>query len=143
MSNNQRTNPVPYIILGFILFIFFVGGGMYGCPKYNVWEQGLAGEAELKRAEQNRQIKVNESKAKFDAAEWDKKTTIIQAEGVAEANIIIGSSLKDNQGYLRWLYIDMLRETGGQGRETIYIATEAGLPILEANRMKYGPRVDK
>ena len=23
--------------------IFFIVGGMYGCPKYKVWEQGLAG----------------------------------------------------------------------------------------------------
>jgi len=144
MNNNQQINPMPYVILGIILLIFFVGGGMYGCPKYDVWQSGLKGQAELARAEQNRQIRVNEAKARNDAAKWDKKTTVTQAEGVAEANIIIGTSLKDNDGYLRWLYIDMLRETGGQGRETIYIATEAGLPILEANRMNQpGPRVDK
>jgi len=30
----------------------------------------------------------------------------------------------------------MLRDTGGAGRETIYIPTEAGMPILEAGRFK-------
>jgi len=68
---NNSTNPVPYIILAFVLLIFLVGGGMYGCPKYDVWQSGLKGQAELARAEQNRQIRVNEAKARNDAA-WRK-----------------------------------------------------------------------
>ncbi|MFO0411755.1 MAG: hypothetical protein ACK51B_02660, partial [bacterium] len=33
-------------------------------------------------------------------------------------------------------YIDMLKETAGKsGRETIYIPTEAGMPVLEAGRV--------
>ncbi|MGB3393800.1 MAG: hypothetical protein WA956_12380 [Stenotrophomonas sp.] len=50
---------------------------------------------------------------------------------MAEANRIIGDSLKGNEGYLRYLYIDALKTTPNQ---TIYIPTEAGLPILEAQR---------
>jgi regulator of protease activity HflC (stomatin/prohibitin superfamily) len=123
-----------------------IGGGMYGCPKYNVWQQGLEGQAELARAEQNRQIRINEAKAKKEAAAFEADAEIERARGIAEANKIIGDSLKDNEGYLRWLFIDMLRETGGDGRETIYIPTEAGMPIMEAGRLdqpQYGPRIDK
>ena len=107
---------------------------MVGCPKYNVWEQGLAGQAELARAEQNRQIAINEAKAIADSAKYKADAEIERARGVAQANKIIGESLKGNEMYLRYLYIDMLRDTGGSGRETIYIPTEANMPILEAGR---------
>jgi regulator of protease activity HflC (stomatin/prohibitin superfamily) len=121
-------------VLSLILLLGMVGGGMVGCPKYNVWQQGLAGQAELKRAEQNRQIAIQEAQALKESAQFKADAEIIRARGVAQANKIIGDSLKDNSEYLRYLYIDMLRETGGDGRETIYIPTEAGMPILEAGR---------
>ena len=111
------------------------GGMMYGCPKYNVWEQGLAGQAELKRAEQNRQIAIQEAQAMKDSAGFKAEAEVIRAHGVAKANNIIGDSLKGNEAYLRYLFIDMLAETGGDGRETIYIPTEAGMPLLEAARL--------
>ncbi len=34
---------------------------------------------------------------------------VIRAEGVAKANKIIGDSLKDNEGYLRYLWIQGLQ----------------------------------
>lgn len=54
------------------------------------------------------------------------------AKDVAQANKIIGDSLKDNEAYLRYLFVNNLADTKGQ---VIYIPTEAGLPILEAIRM--------
>lgn len=58
---------------------------------------------------------------------------IIRAKGVAEANRIIGDSLKGNESYLRYLWIPNLAENKGN---IVYIPTECGLPILEANRIK-------
>ena len=117
------------------LFLFgFVALGMWGCPQYNVWQQGLVGEAELRRAQQNRQIRIEEAQAKLASAELEAKAETIRADGVAQANQIIGEGLGGPEAYLRYRYILMLEETGGQGRETIYIPTEAGLPILEATR---------
>jgi hypothetical protein len=107
---------------------------MVGCPKYNVWQQGLAGQAELKRAEQNRQIQIQEAMALKESAQFKADAEIIRAHGVAEANKIIGESLKDNSEYLRYLYIDMLRDKDDSGVQIIYIPTEAGMPILEAGR---------
>ena len=104
---------------------------MAGCPQYNVWEQGLAGEAELKRAEQNRQIKVNEAKARGESAHFDAEAEITRAGGVAGANKIIGESLKKNEAYLRYLWINQLNENQ---QNVIYIPTEAGMPILEAGK---------
>ena len=54
---------------------------------------------------------------------------------MARANEIIGSSLKDNEGYLRYLWIQGLKTNN---KEVVYVATEANLPILEANRLKNG-----
>jgi len=122
--------------LGITFFLMaLVAFGMWGCPQYNVWEQGLAGEAELKRATQNRQIRIQEAEALNDAAVYVAKAEVARAKGVAEANLIIADSLGGSEGYLRWRYIEMLQETGGKGRETIYIPTETGIPILEAGRM--------
>ena len=122
------------IISTVLAFLIVVATIMGGCPMYDVWQKGLAGEAELKRASWNRQIVVQEAKAKQDAAKALAIAEIERAKGIAEANKIIGDSLDGKEEYLRFLYIDMLRETGGEGRETIYVPTEAGLPILEATR---------
>ena len=42
--------------------------------------------------------------------------------------------MQGHEEYLRYLWITNLEN--GSGRETIYVPTEAGLPILEANRLK-------
>ncbi len=105
--------------------------GLYGCPQYNVWQKGLAGEAELRRAEENRKIKIEEAQAAKESAKHLAEAEVIRARGVAEANEIIGQSLKENEAYLRYLWIQGLHDGTS---ETIYIPTEANLPILEAVR---------
>ena len=48
---------------------------------------------------------------------------------------IMAQALGGPEAYLRWSYINMLQETAGkEGRQTIYIPTEAGMPILEAGQ---------
>lgn len=117
-----------------ILFILLICGGLYGCPQYNVYINRLGGEAELQRAESNRKIAIEEANAKKESAKALAEAEVIRAEGVAKANKIIGDSLKNNEGYLRYLYIQNLSETETQGNKVIYIPTEAGLPILEAGK---------
>lgn len=108
--------------------------GVIGCPHYHVWQQGMAGEAELKRAEQNRKIAVNEAQAKMDAAKLLASAEVERAKGVAESNKIIGEGLKGHEEYLRYLWIMTLEHhTGGT---VVYVPTEANLPILEASRLQ-------
>lgn len=102
---------------------------MYGCPKYNVWQQEMTGRAELTRARENRKIKIEEAEAVKESAGFLAEAEVIQARGVAEANKIIGDSLRDNTAYLRYLWIKGLQDGSS---EVIYIPTEANLPILEA-----------
>lgn len=113
-----------------------IAAGMAGCPAYNVWQKGMQGRAELAQADFNRQIKVREAEAaRLSAVEY-ANAEIERARGVAEANRIIADGLKDNEAYLRYLWIDKV--AGGAGHEVIYIPTEAGIPILEAGRVGRG-----
>lgn len=105
---------------------------MWGCPNYNVWQQNLAGQAELAKARQNRQIKVQEAKAADESAQYLSKAEVTRAKGVAQANKIIGESLKGNESYLHYLWLQTLEHNKGG---TIYIPTEANFPIMEAGRL--------
>lgn len=113
----------------FASFLFILG--MWGCPRYNVYHQTLAGEAELKRAEQNRKIKVQEALAAEEAAKSLANAEVIRAGGVAKANEIIGKSLQGNEVYLHYLWLQEIEKAN-----TIYVPTEANLPILEASRFQ-------
>ena len=104
---------------------------MWGLPIYGVWQQGLSGEAELARAVQNRQVLVEEAKAQLESAKFLNQAEVLRAKGVAEANSIVAGGLGGPEGYLRYLFIQQLAARKG---DTIYIPTEAGLPILEASR---------
>jgi hypothetical protein len=106
--------------------------GMWGCPKYKVYEQNLTGEAELARANQNRQITIAQSKSKAEAAQFEADADTIRAHGVARANQILGASLTGDAGdrYLRYLWIQAIENKD----HVIYVPTEAGLPILEAGK---------
>jgi regulator of protease activity HflC (stomatin/prohibitin superfamily) len=115
------------------IVIVAVVGGMVGCPRYNVWQQELAGKAALKRAEWDRQITIKEAEAKQEAAKSLAMAEVERAKGVAQANEIIARGLGGAEGYLRYLWIDGLQE--GKN-DVIYVPTEAGLPILEASRLK-------
>ena len=87
----------------------------------------------MSKAESTRRITVLEAQAKLDSAKLLGQAEIERAKGVAQANKIIGDSLKDNESYLHYLWINNMTNTG---KETVYIPTEANLPILEAGRHK-------
>ena len=104
---------------------------VFGAPIYNVWAKEKKGEAQLRQAEWNKQIIIEDAKAKAESASLLADAEIERAKGVAEANKIIGESLKNNDAYLRYLWIQGLQDGSS---EIIYIPTEANLPILEATR---------
>lgn len=119
-------------LITFILSVLIILA-MWGLPRYNVWQQGLEGQAELAKATQNRQIKIQESQAKADAAKFEAESEVTRAYGVAKANEIIGNSLKGNEAYLHYLWINALNERAGE-QTIVYVPTEANIPIMEAGR---------
>jgi len=132
MKRNGNTEAFTVVSL-FFAGLLLLAVLLFGVPTYKVWAAGKTGEAELKRAEQNKQIKVEEAKAQMDSAKLLAEAEIERAKGVAEANRIIGESLENSEAYLRYLWVQTLSE--GTNRQIIYIPTEAQLPLLEANRL--------
>jgi regulator of protease activity HflC (stomatin/prohibitin superfamily) len=131
---DDPNTPVAIVFgVGFVVVIalLFIGG-----PMYNVWQQSLAGKAELQKAEYTRQVAVLEAQAKKDSAQQLADAEIIRAQGVAKANQIIGDSLKDNREYLQYLYITGLEDGSKNGNVTIYVPTEGGMPVptLQMNK---------
>lgn len=120
-------------VVSSILFglTFIIALSLWGCPQYVVWQQGLSGKAEFTKAEYNRKVSVLEAEAKFESSKMLAKAEIERARGVAEANKIIGSSLKDHEEYLKYLWITNLHNPN---KEVIYVPTEAMIPVMEAGR---------
>lgn len=100
-------------------------------PVYGVWTAEQNGKAQLAEAEYSKQVAVQTAKAKQESASYEAQAEITRAGGVAKANQIIGESLKDNEAYLRYLWIHTMEDTKNQ---VIYVPTETSLPILEATR---------
>ena len=123
--------PVRWIVSSILACVFLIGGGCWGFPQYQVYKQRLDGEAMLQHAISEKQVQIEDAKGKHESAKLLAETEVERAKGVAQANAIIGESLKDNDAYLRYLWINRL---GENGQDVIYIPTEAGLPILEAGR---------
>lgn len=134
----QEFDPLGFIGLGFFAAIAFALGyiGLYYGPQYDVWQQGMAGKAELTRAEQNRQIRIEEARAAFESAKLNADAEIERAKGAAEANKIMAESLGGPDRYLRWRWITMLEsnERSGINREIIYVPADGNLPMSEAGR---------
>jgi hypothetical protein len=134
--NNETKCIVKWVIGVVFTLATIVIVSMWLYPKYNVYCQRLQGEAILAHAQSSREVAVAEAKAKMESAELLAQAEISRAKGVAQANQIIGQSLKDNEAYLRYLWIQNLEGAGDH--QVIYVPTECGLPILEAGRLKTG-----
>lgn len=121
---------VMFIVLGFIVI-----GGLWGMgalyKTYKVWSYAQDGKAELAKAEWTKKILTETAKAELENAKLKSEAEVARAHGVAEANKIIGDSLKGNEDYLRYLWITNMNESN---KDVIYIPTEAGMPILEAGK---------
>lgn len=132
--NKKGQSEVMFIVLGVIVVILIIIGCFAFGPLYNVWQQGLEGQAELAKADYSKRVAVQEAQAKLDSATLLANAEIERAKGVAKANEIIGSSLKGNDEYLRYLWI--IDVAGKDTQKTVvYVPTEASMPILEASRL--------
>ena len=104
-----------------------IGLPMWGYPRYAVWQQEMSGRAEFAKAEQNRQIKIEEAKANLEAEKLNAQAEVERAKGAAEAISIENGSITST--YIQYLWV---RQQNNAADKVIYIPTEANLPILEA-----------
>lgn len=100
---------------------------MWGCSRYAVWQQEMSGRAEFAKAEQNRQIQIEEAEANLEAEKLNAQAEVERAKGAAEAIAIENGSLTPT--YIQYLWV---RQQNNAADKVIYIPTEASLPILEA-----------
>lgn len=117
--------PTPLVVVGglttALLFLtLLVVGWLAIGPEYRLW-----------RATIEKRIAVEEARATADSAIELARAEVERAKGTAEANTIVAESI--TEPYLRYLYINQIAETDNQ---IIYLPTEAGLPILEADRFR-------
>jgi regulator of protease activity HflC (stomatin/prohibitin superfamily) len=132
----KYNNEGSVMLAGILLFAIAIAGLAIGLPQYGVYQKSLNGKAQLQEAEFTRQVAVLEAKAKLDSAKELAQAEVERAKGVAEANQIIGDSLKGNREYLQYLYITGLEEGSQKGNVTIYVPTEGGMPVptLQMNK---------
>lgn len=132
ITKNSRAEGEIIVIAIIAAIIFGIVATAMIMPVYGVWKQEMNGKADLANAEWSKQIAVEEAKAEYESAKLKSMAEVERAKGVAEANAIIGDSLKDNEAYLRYLWTIGLQDDSSK---VIYIPTEANLPIMEATRL--------
>lgn len=132
MENEKKENVlfgvfwliVVAIILGFVAFLMWI------IPTYNVWVKEQSGRAQLAEAEFSKQVQLEEAKANLEAQKLNSQAEVERAKGAAQAIEIEDGKLTER--YIQYLYVQNLEKLDTQ---LIYVPTEGGLPLLEANRL--------
>lgn len=105
-------------------------------PLVGPWSQERKGLADLREAQMNRQIRVEEAEAERQAqilfATGEKEAAALRAEAIE----IMGKKAKEYPEYRQQEFIGAFAEAVREGKiaQMIYVPTEAGIPITEANR---------
>ena len=125
MARKRKSNPVMTMAPIGAVVVALIAGMMFGMPIYRVWQQGLRGEANLARAEQERQILVEQARAERDAA-------VLRAEAIE----IVGAAARDFPEYRVQEFIGAFGEAlqNGNIEKLVFVPTEANIPIVEAGR---------
>lgn len=116
--------------VGFLAAIVLFVGALAFCfwffPNYRVWNAGLSGKASLMRAEQEKQIQIEQAKAELESAKLR-----------AEAIEIMGEAAQKYPEYRTQEFIGAFAEAikSGAVNQIIYVPTEANIPIVEAGRV--------
>lgn len=126
------------IIFGSIGLFFMTAILLIGCPYYGIFSAQQEGRAQLARATYSKEVAVATAKAKMESAIFEAQADTILAHGIAQSNSIIGNSLKNNEPYLYFKWLQTLQEIKGEG-QVIYLPSafpNLELPITEASRIQ-------
>ncbi|MBD1428544.1 MULTISPECIES: hypothetical protein [Sphingobacterium] len=129
----KSSKPIG-IIIGIVVLIIIIL--MFGLPLYNVWQQEMAGKAEMAKAEQNRKILIEEARARLEAEKLNAQAEIERAKGMAEAMKLENGTL--NTTYNQYLFIRTLEKLADKGDlpQIIYMPAEGLVPVLDVNHTK-------
>lgn len=106
---------------------------MFGLPLYNVWQQEMAGKAEMAKAEQNRKILIEEARARLEAEKLNAQAEVERAKGMAEAMKLENGTL--NTTYNQYLFIRTLEKLADKGDlpQIIYMPAEGLVPVMDVS----------
>lgn len=126
------------IIIGLLITL-----GMTSCYDFNREQKEkdavTAGKSILFKAEFSKKAKVEQAKADFESAKLEADTRLIESEANAKSKLIeanakskaievVGNALKRNPEYLKFQMIEGMYRY--KSNKTIYVPTEANLPII-------------
>jgi hypothetical protein len=133
MSHSEPNYTARLAALATAVILFLVAVFAVGCPQYRVYSKTQKGKAALAEARTSKQVQIEEAKANLASESLNAQAEVERAKGAAEAIQIEGGRLTDQ--YIKYLWVRQQKPGAGQ---TIYIPTEAGLPVLEAGK-RAGP----
>lgn len=128
---------VALVLFGIVLILAL----MFGLPKYNVWQQEMAGKAEMAKAEQNRKILVEEAKARLEAEKLNAQAEVERARGMAEAMKVENNTLSET--YNQYLFIRTLEKLADKGSlpQIIYIPSNGLVPVMNLDKGAAGKSI--
>jgi len=118
-----------WVIGGLVVIGLLIVLTVAGCPQYNVYRRTQDGKAALQEARNSKKVQIEEASANLASERLNAQAEVARARGAAKAIEIEGGKLTAD--YIRYLWIRQLDLSKSQ---TIYIPTEAGLPVLEAGK---------
>lgn len=130
----KKKVPILAIVIAGISAVAVIMIMMFGLPIYNVWQQEMAGKAEMAKAEQNRKILIEEAKARLEAEKLNAQAEIERAKGMAEAMKIENGTL--NSVYNQYLFIRTLEKLADKGNlpQIIYMPSEGLVPVIDVSK---------
>lgn len=123
-------------IIAWVIFGIFAGLYVIN-PLIGPWAAERSGYAELRQAQMNRQIRVEEAEAERQAqvlfAQGERDAATLRAEAIE----IMGRMAQQYPEYRQQEFIGAFAEAVRNGNidQMIYVPTEAGIPITEAGRV--------
>lgn len=130
LNKMERAEALFWSFISVLIFGFIILG-LWGFPRYNVYSSELSGKAEFIKAEQNRQIVIEEAKARLEAEKLNAQSEIERAKGMREAMDIENGSL--TPVYNQYLFIRTLEKLADKGNlpQIIYIPSEGLTPVMD------------
>lgn len=128
MSTSKKEENGNWFSFGVVIFVItcvVAGFFLWAVPTYKVWQRGLDGEAELRRAEQTKKITIEIARAEEEAA-------TLRANAIA----IMGEAAQKYPEYRQQEFMSAFGEALREGTisQIIYVPTEANMPIMEAGK---------
>jgi len=125
---NSKTLVIVFAAIAILVVVLMVG-----LPVYNVWQQEMAGKAEMAKAEQNRKILIEEAKARLEAEKLNAQAEVERARGMAEAMKLENGTL--NTTYNQYLFIRTLEKLADKGSlpQIIYMPSEGLVPVMDVS----------